>query len=536
MAPDMTSVAENAVIVTIKTIYDNSGVEKAISDTKRIARQQVDAALTVAKQQEDSIKSTAKHQVQAALQSIRQQEEYMRNKIQMSKLNFKKDLLNPNELIIYNKELARLNKQFTNTVPKTEKMAMALDRTKQRVSASRMQFQGWAMSIMFAGMAIKNAMSQIWQSSSKTFQEVMHSTEGTVTGFDMLEGSMKYLGFTLGQALEPIATFLAPVVMAIADWVTQNEETVRTIFLIAATVGSVFAVGGSTILAIAGIAEGFTKAKEAAVLLKDYDWAALGTKIQKGIGIISILWAFEQAGDAFAYFEEGDFLSSLESALSSAAAASGGLLLWKGKTTAGGAMLALAVGLDWLGKNEFFQNAGWIMGWLVAGFATVADRMVWSFSEGWRQVAADTIKFLSNGPIKFILDLAGIDVNKAIDKAMDVKTTFDWGEKFSTYMTTIMYSMREMDTDMASLKDSINKKVDDMVNKQSFDVRDYEGQAISNDWLTAQIDRRNYKNEDKLLSSIGTVNISVNQNQGESTDTFISRIVAELNRQIAGTN
>jgi len=121
-------------------------------------------------------------------------------------------------------------------------------------------FQGWALSIMFAGMAIKNAMNQIWASSTKTFQEVMHSVEGATTGFDILEGSMKYLGFTIGQALEPIAMWLVPIVDYVATWISENEGLTRTLFVILTVFGTLSTIIGMAVLSVAGFAQAWVLA------------------------------------------------------------------------------------------------------------------------------------------------------------------------------------------------------------------------------------------------------------------------------------
>jgi hypothetical protein len=119
-------------------------------------------------------------------------------------------------------------------------------------------FQGWALSIMFAGMAIKNAMNQIWASSTKTFQEIMHSTEGTTTAFDMLQGSITYLGFTVGQALEPIAMWLAPIIQMFADWVSENEGLVRVLFVILSVFGTLSMFVGMSVLSVLGFIRAFS--------------------------------------------------------------------------------------------------------------------------------------------------------------------------------------------------------------------------------------------------------------------------------------
>lgn len=135
---------------------------------------------------------------------------------------------------------------------------VASRRLSRAVSGQPKQFAGWALSIMFFGMAIKNTMNSIWQSSSKTFNDVMHSVEGTTTGFDLLADSLTYLGFTIGSALEPIAMFLAPIIEAIANWVADNETLAATLLVVAAVIGTILFTIGFLVLAINGIASAWT--------------------------------------------------------------------------------------------------------------------------------------------------------------------------------------------------------------------------------------------------------------------------------------
>jgi len=110
-----------------------------------------------------------------------------------------------------------------------------------------------SLSMLFFGQALQRVFQSAWQMGTKTFNEIMHSVEGTVTGFDILNGSLTYLGFTVGQALEPIATLLAPVVMMIADWVTENQELAAGILITVGVLGTVLFVLGTIGSAITGI-------------------------------------------------------------------------------------------------------------------------------------------------------------------------------------------------------------------------------------------------------------------------------------------
>lgn len=126
------------------------------------------------------------------------------------------------------------------------------DKLNAAMGKSSRAFQGWALSIMFAGMAVQRLFNGIARSGIKTFQDVMHSVEGSTTSFDMLNASAKYLGFTIGQALEPVIAFLIPIVDKIADWAAENPKIVAGIISLGAALGALMTVGGGLYLAIEG--------------------------------------------------------------------------------------------------------------------------------------------------------------------------------------------------------------------------------------------------------------------------------------------
>jgi len=90
------------------------------------------------------------------------------------------------------------------------------------------RFDGWALSIMFFGMAIQRVFNTIWKQSTKVFQEMAHSIEGVTTPLDMLNGLFKYLMFTVGDALmrflEPYIPTIVEIVEKVTDWINHVYE------------------------------------------------------------------------------------------------------------------------------------------------------------------------------------------------------------------------------------------------------------------------------------------------------------------------
>jgi hypothetical protein len=200
----------------------------------------------------------------------------------------------------------------------------------KKIKPAQKQFSGWALSLMFAGMALKRFFDTMWKTGSKTFNEVMHSTEGTVTGFDRFGSSIKYVGFMLGQALEPIAEWLVPIIWATADWISENEDLARIIAL-------VFGVGGTLLMGIGMITLGLDGAVVALAKL-----GVTATNLGLLNSIISIGFAVASAVDLKKSLEDEDYFGATVDALKTM----GFVAMAFGKKGAGKAMLGIGIGLD----------------------------------------------------------------------------------------------------------------------------------------------------------------------------------------------
>lgn len=124
-----------------------------------------------------------------------------------------------------------------------------------KVKKNKVEFAGWAMSIMFAGMAIQRIFSSIQKFGTKTFDEITHSVEGATTKNDQLQGSLRYLGFVVGEALDPFIAKLIPIVEWVADLAEKFPGLTRFIIIAGIALGTLAMVGGSTVLAFNGIRE-----------------------------------------------------------------------------------------------------------------------------------------------------------------------------------------------------------------------------------------------------------------------------------------
>lgn len=210
--------AQRDITVAIKTLFDGSGFKSFASGLKILTKQAMDMN-TVVRQ---NLTTAYKKLGDAVMFNQRSQEEYWSR--YMSNV----------------KGASRTSESLSKKLKKNEG-----------------HFHAWALSIMFAGMQMMAIFKQIWSMGSTTFQDVMHSVEGTTTGFDMLQGSMKYLGFIIGEALEPVATWLAPIIIKLAEWINDNQEIFKTVVVIVGAVGSLLFVVGQTVLAVGGLITAF---------------------------------------------------------------------------------------------------------------------------------------------------------------------------------------------------------------------------------------------------------------------------------------
>lgn len=153
----------------------------------------------------------------------------------------------------------KFSSSFAKLGPGMVEISDILDDLDDKIAKSRKAFAGWAMSIMFAGMAIQRTFTGIYKFGTKTFQDISHSVEGMTTQTDMLDGSMAYLGFTIGQALEP----LMPVLITIIDWLSafieKNESWIGWFIGAGAVIGGFLALFGGGVLAINGFTEALEK-------------------------------------------------------------------------------------------------------------------------------------------------------------------------------------------------------------------------------------------------------------------------------------
>jgi len=159
-------------------------------------------------------------------------------------VNFQKQQVKTQQII--EKQLLENSKAIAKSSSQLKQHGKVIDETKR-------EFAGWAMSLMFAGMAMKKMFDDIWKSSTKVFQDISHSVEGTSTSFDVLEGSMKFMWFIVGQALEPVAAAMIPIIDKIAEIIEQHPKLVSGFIVTVGVIGTMLMYLGMGKLAWDGL-------------------------------------------------------------------------------------------------------------------------------------------------------------------------------------------------------------------------------------------------------------------------------------------
>jgi hypothetical protein len=327
------------------------------------------------------------------------------------------------------------------------------------------------MSMMFFGMSLKRTFDTIWKSSTKTFQDVMHSTEGTVTGFDLLDSSMQYLGFTAGQALEPIASMLLPIIWSIADLISNNEELFRGIVAALGVGGVVLTAIGAGKLAWDGWSSAMDKIPTSFDALKNKDWSGLKTTMQKSVGIIAIGASIYMMADAIKDFKDGKYMDSALNAAGAVFTGVGGMKMIAGKGGAG--LIVIGASLKLIETNTFFKTLfstlGFIAAFLASAFAMIGAKFEWEMEQSFKRTFKETLITIItdalSGPLGFLIEtITGADisgfVNNAFSKGKKQDTfDFDFAKDFKTRYAEMVTWGEGLDSLIEEYKGDLDQSV-----------------------------------------------------------------------------
>lgn len=335
--------------------------------------------------------------------------------------------VNANELRKLGAVMGKTQKQIRKSLePVTQKIRdqqLAVEKASLAAKKGKVEFAGYAMSIMFAGMALKRMFDSIWKFGTKTFEEISNSVENSTNGFTLLQGSMKYLGFTIGAALEPVAMWLIPIIDKIGDWVNRHEKLTKVLLITIGIIGTVLMVSGmlklawdgihGTIIAVSAVMKGIKLMKFGALITQiraiGIAWsnASLAGKLGflgviGGI-ILAIMWIFKLKNAIGGW---GEFFKSVLRGVLRILVAVGDFIVTALVTPIQIILGLTAKAMDWLGMGtpqwmkdfvqwqpDFLEKyiAKESSGWLAPeqGYATGRDGVVPTFNINTLNVTAD---------------------------------------------------------------------------------------------------------------------------------------------------
>lgn len=340
----------------------------------------------------------------------------------------------------FRRQLKALQKDVKAPLSAVVMAQEAVYRSSEKINKAlgKSQFQGWALSIMFFGMALKQMFNTVWQFGTKTFNDIRHSVEGTTTEFDALNNSVTYLGFVVGQALEPVAAFLAPIIMWIADWISNNQTLFTTIVVIAGILGTVLTVVGALVLGVAGFITAWGIAGGAIT-------AALGAigaaflpilAVMAAVAVLIVMWKTDFAGFKdfiiSAFTGVWEFLKSIW--VNIAGIFTGFFKLLKGIFTGDFELI-------WEGARDIVLN---VLSLLVKAFFNVGAVLLNVFIFAWNAIITLTMNQITImlGLFKKLADMLGLEgfsskISGAIDiyKNIKEKASLDYisGDTMSKY-------------------------------------------------------------------------------------------------------
>lgn len=122
------------------------------------------------------------------------------------------------------------------------------------MAKNSMQFQGWAMSLMFFGMAIQRTFSRVMMGAVSAFTRIVESSGQFGTAIQQLAVHWEYLKFVLGSAinrfLEPLMPTIINIINAVSEWIQKHPRLTSILLIGGLVLGTVLMLFGMFWLAI----------------------------------------------------------------------------------------------------------------------------------------------------------------------------------------------------------------------------------------------------------------------------------------------
>lgn len=120
------------------------------------------------------------------------------------------------------------------------------------------QFQAWALSVLFFGMAIQRTFSRIAKTSVQAFTKIMDASDLTSGNIARLSAWWEFLKFSIGSAINtalgPLLPAIISIISAVVDWIQRNPELTAGIIGFMIALGALLLVVGTLVLGFTGLA------------------------------------------------------------------------------------------------------------------------------------------------------------------------------------------------------------------------------------------------------------------------------------------
>lgn len=160
-------------------------------------------------------------------------------------------------LLVFKAQFKQFQQGFKDWKKDLTKGTSAAKKMGQTVGNLTHRFQGWALSILFAGMIIERTFTNILKSTLNTFLKITEGTTETSRGIIRLKAEWEFLKFTVGkaiaQALAPLIPYLVKIIQAIVQWVQKHPKLTAAIIFGAIALGLFFILVGQLVLGLAGL-------------------------------------------------------------------------------------------------------------------------------------------------------------------------------------------------------------------------------------------------------------------------------------------
>lgn len=167
-----------------------------------------------------------------------------------------KDFLKPLQSI--SPVTAKFGFLIEQTGEELKKSTFSLTNFKNRLQQLGKVFQGWALSVLFFGMAIQRTFERIVTAGVTSFNAFTSSVEGATTNLTILGGWIDFLKFTIGDAistaLSPFMDTIIGVIEAVSEWITDNSKLAGWIIIFGVIIGGLLFLLGFFVLAMFGLA------------------------------------------------------------------------------------------------------------------------------------------------------------------------------------------------------------------------------------------------------------------------------------------